>query len=435
MILCVKKTNHLAGQVMLPSSKSQSVRGMILALLAKGESTLINPLDSDDMQDAIKVCIQLGANVSIGKDRLLIQSSGLPLRTETQRINTGNSGITTLFVMPVLGLRHNTDTPIILDCGEQMRARPIQSLVDALCTLGLTIQYLDKEGKLPVAIFGQLKGGVAEVDGITSQYLSALLLSLPCASTDSTIIVKNLHERPYMEMTLKWLQEQNIQYSHHRTKKNDIYQIQGKQTYQPFRTVIAGDFSSASYLIAAAAMIPGYVELYGLNMQDPQGDKRLVHILQEMGADIVITSTGIIIQGGLALTGLKIDANDIPDLLPTLAVIGTYAKGKTEITNVRQARIKETDRIHSMTEGLFRLGAKIDEYPDGMTIYQSELHGTSVKGYDDHRTIMALSLAGMRASGETRIDDSKAINKTFPTFISLMCSLGAKMEVIHDSCL
>ena len=406
--LQVQKTSILAGQVVPPSSKSQSVRGMILALLAEGESRLMNPLDSDDMQDAMSVCMQLGAEISFGKDRLIIESGGLPIKTEVQNINTGNSGITTRFVLPLLGLRQNTEQPIIMDCGEQMRARPIQSLVDALRVFGLTIQYLDKKGQLPVAISGQLKGGTAEVDGMISQYLSALLIALPCAKTNSEITVKNLHERPYVEMTLNWLKEQNIHYSHFRTEDSDTYQIQGNQKYKQVNTVIAGDFSSASYLIAAAVMTLGRVELQGLDMQDPQGDKRLVNILREMGADIVMTPTGLIIQGGLALQGLKIDANDIPDLLPTLAVIGTYANGKTEIRNVRQARIKETDRIHSMTQGLTRLGARVEEYPDGMTVYQSQLHGVRVKGYDDHRTVMALAVAGMLAEGSTVIDDAEA---------------------------
>ena len=433
MYLQVQKTSLLEGQVLPPSSKSQSIRGLLLALLSEGESVLMNPLDSDDMQDAMNVCKQLGANITVCKDRLIIKSSGLPIKTDAQKIYTGNSGITTLIVMPLLGLRQDTDRSIILDCGEQMRARPIQSLVNSLRALGLKVQYLDKQGTLPVSISGQLKGGSTEVEGITSQYLSALLISLPCAPLNSEITVKNLHERPYMEMTLNWLKEQGIHYKHAIMEDRDVYYIQGNQRYKSFNAVIAGDFSSASYLIAAAVMTKGSTELSGLDMQDPQGDKRLVYILQEMGANIVITPQGLSIHGGGDLKGLKIDANDIPDLLPILAVIGTYAHGKTEITRVQHARIKETDRIHSMTEGLMRLGAKVEEYPDGMTVYQSHLQGTQVKGYDDHRTVMALAVAGMLAEGTTRIDDSTAINKTFPRFVHLMHSLGAKMEVLNET--
>ena len=137
----------------------------------------------------------------------------------------------------------------------------------------------------------------------------------------------------------------------------------------------------------------------------------------------------LIIEGGHPLKGIKIDADDIPDLLPALAVIGTYASGKTELTNVRQARIKETDRIHSMSEGLSRMGAKVEVHEDGMTLYPSRLHGATVKGYNDHRTVMALAVAGLRAEGQTQIGDAEAVNKTFPNFVSLMQSLGADMEV------
>lgn len=432
MFLKVKQSLTLSGKAIPPGSKSQSIRGIFFALLSKGTSTLMNILDSDDTQDAIAVCKKLGAAITIQGNQLLIKSHGLPIKTNSNTIHTGNSGITTRFVMPLLGFRENAHEPMIVNCGEQMRARPIKSLVNALTQLGLTIQYIENEGVLPVSMSGNLTGGITEVDGITSQYLSALLISLPCAPNDSEITVKNLHERPYVEMTLNWLKAQHIQYTHTTEKHSDIFHIKGNQRYKNTVTSINGDFSSASYLIAIAAMTEGTVELSGLSMQDPQGDKRLITLLQDMGADITIESHRLVIQGGKPLKGIKIDANDIPDLLPTLAVIGTKASGKTEIFNVKQARIKETDRIHSMTEGLTLLGAKVDEHEDGLTIYQSKLCGTRVKGYGDHRTVMALSMAGMLAEGCTIIDDAEAINKTYPTYIETMQSLGAMMEVTNE---
>jgi len=431
MNLLVKKSLRLNGKVVPPSSKSQSIRGIIFALLSNGKSILTNILDSDDTQDAIHVCESLGAKIITDGNQLILKSGGLPIEANAESIQTGNSGITTRFILPVLGFRKNAFQPIIVNCGEQMRARPIQSLVTALTNLGLTIQYLENPGVFPVSVSGILKGGIAEVDGITSQYISALLISLPCAENNSEITVKNLHERPYMEMTLHWLKEQHIQFTHKMEKNLDIFDIKGKQKYKNIMTSIAGDFSSASYLIAAAVLTEGRVELSGLNMQDPQGDKRLVTILQDMGAHITIKHDSLIIEGGNELVGLKIDANDIPDLVPTLAVIGTQAKGMMEIQNVKQARIKETDRIHSMTEGLTRLGAKVDEYGDGLTVYQSKLVGANVKGYGDHRTVMALSLAGMFADGSTIIEDAESINKTYPKYIETMRSIGAKMEVIN----
>lgn len=428
-LIVKKKSAPLSGVVTVPSSKSQSIRGLIFALLAKGESTLTNILHSSDTHDAINVCQLLGAEVENSDDTLSLISPGLPIRSTVERIYSGNSGITTCFIMPILGLRQDALHPIILDCGDQMRARPIQSLVDALNNLGLTIKYIDEHGFLPVSISGSLQGGNTEICGINSQFLSALLISLPYVPVDSEITVRDLHERPYVEMTMDWLRQRNIVFDHIKMENRDVYYIKGSQRYNKFHTNIAGDFSSASYLIAAAVLNASNVELQGLSMEDYQGDKRLVTILQKMGADIQIESSNFIIRGGKKLHGIEIDANDIPDLLPTLAVIGTYAEGKTDIINVGHARLKETDRIHSITKGLTRLGAKVDESKDGLTVYQSRMKGTRVKGYGDHRTVMALSIAGMIADGTTIIDDAEAINKTFPGFVKTMQFLGANMRV------
>ncbi|HBI21446.1 MAG TPA: hypothetical protein DDY37_02480 [Legionella sp.] len=234
-------------------------------------------------------------------------------------------------------------------------------------------------------------------------------------------------------MTLDFLNQQKIDYTHVQMDGVDTFHIRGNQRYTPLHHAIKGDFSSASYLIAASVLLTGEVELQGLDYEDSQGDKRLISILQAMGADIMIEPETIRIKGNQALTGIRIDANDIPDPLPTLAVIATQAKGKTEIYNVQQARIKETDRIHSMTEGLRLMGATIDEHPDGMTIYQSHLLGAVIEGYNDHRTVMALAVAGMVAHGTTVVSDEEAIHKTYPTFVETMQAIGANVTVDHST--
>lgn len=427
MQLIVKKTLSLSGKVFPPSSKSQSIRGLVFSLLAKGESTLLNILDSDDTQAAMRVCVALGAVINTTQNTLTVNSKGLPLAACTTEINTDNSGITTLFILPLLGLRENCAIPILLNCGEQMRARPIKSLVDALCNLGMHIQHVDQEDRLPISVTGQLKGGSIGVDGINSQYLSALLIGLPCAENDSVITVRDLHERPYVNMTLDFLKQQRIDYTHQLINNVDTFCIRGNQRYTPINNTIKGDFSSASCLIAAAVLLPSEIELQGLDYEDFQGDKRLISILQEMGADIEIENENIRIKGNKTLTGMRIDANDIPDLVPALAVIATQATGKTEIYNVMQARIKETDRIHSMAEGLRQMGARVEEHEDGMTVYQSSLQSAFVKGYGDHRTVMAFIVAGIVARGTTVISDGDAISKTYPKFVETMQALGANV--------
>lgn len=443
MILKVNNTTRLIGKVTIPSSKSQCVRALLIGTLAKGESVLHNVLEADDTNVAIQVCNDLGARIQVIEPGchglcIKVKSEGAPLKTQTAKIFTGNSGITTRFVLPILGLRANSESPVLVDCDKQMRSRPIMPLTNSLGDLGMEVVLSGPaKSSLPAMVKGKLVGGKTITGGVTSQYLSSLLLTCGLANNDTVIGVKKLHERPYVEMTLNWLKEQNIEFLHIHNSEfdEDLFKIKGGQKFTPFEKIIAADFSSASYFMAIGALIPGEIVVDGLDLNDPQGDKRLIDILLEMGADLEILteeskkSSFIRIKGGRPLKGIKIDANDIPDLLPTLAVLGTRALGKTEIVNVAQARIKETDRINSMAEGLKKMGAKVEETHDSLTVYESKLYRARAHGYSDHRTIMALSLAGMLADGESQIDTAEGINKTFPNFVTLMNSLGAKMEL------
>ncbi len=413
----------------MPSSKSETTRALFLAALATGRSEIINPLHCEDTETALKVLKNLNIPTVRRNEKLIVEGGGLSVRTKTKSINTGNSGITTRFLLPVLGLRENAGNSLIFDCGAQMRRRPIAALVNSLNNLGMRIKFLKKHGSCPLSVRGILTGGITAVDGITSQYISALLLSLPLAKKDSVITVKNLNERPYVEMTLQYLKNLGVSVSHRKTKTTDIFKVKGRQEYRGFRKIIPGDFSSASCFIAAGCLIKGKTVLRGLDVKSPQGDKRLIEILRNMGADIRTLKNKIIINGGKNLKGMPIDGNDIPDLLPALAVVGARAEGKTKIYNVPQARLKETDRIKSMSLGLRRMGAKVKEQKDGLTIHKSDLKGSTVSGYWDHRTVMALTVAGMIAEGTTVISNAEAVNKTFPKFYQLMQGLGGNIRL------
>lgn len=432
MNLIIQKTPILVGSLAPPSSKSHTIRALLLGLLSKGETVIENRLDSEDVSDAIRVVQTLGAGIIAKDSRITLKSSGIPLLSSSESLFLGNSGITAHFILPMLGLRKNAEWSMTVDCGNQMRARTMHSFIQVLNNLGMHISYVKEYGYLPISVSGELIGGSEEVQGITSQYISSLLLALPCAKKDSEIVVNNLHERPYVEMTLSWLRKQNIEYVHKVKKNSDIFLVKGNQRYSNFAATIPADFSSASYLMAASVLVPSEVNLWGIDMHDHQGDKRLISILQSMGADIMIESDKLTMFGGKPLRGMTIDANDIPDLVPTLAVIGTKALGCTQIMNVKNARLKETDRIISMCDGLTRMGARIEEREDGLMVYQSALKGANLRGYGDHRTVMALSIAGLLAEGVTVIDEAQSIDKTFPTFVSCMQSLGAKLEFKKD---
>ncbi len=423
MQIVVRKTERLQGVIIPPSSKSEAIRALIFALLSKGTSRLHEMLAASDVDDAIAVCKAFGAHIQQHGTSLHIQSSGLPCKV-TSPLYTGNSGITTRFVLPLLGLRAHSDVAIEVDCGEQMRARPMGALLNALTDLGMNIEYTKTKGVFPIKVSGTLLGGTTTLTEPISQYLSALLIALPLASRTSHIRVANVSARSYVDMTLEWLDRMNIQYQHQYQEGVDDFIIPGNQQYHSFEHTLAGDFSSASYFMAAGAMFPGNICLKGLNLHDKQGDKKLIDIIQTMGGDIVCREDHIAITGGKPLTGIHIDASLIPDLLPTLAVLGTRSQGCMHIDNVSQARLKETDRIHSMTEGLRKMGARVEEKPNGMIVHYSHLKGASVKGYGDHRTVMALTLAGLLAEGTTVIDDAESIQKTFPDFFDKIKAIG-----------
>lgn len=436
MKLLVNKISKIGGTISPPPSKSHSVRALFIASLAKGTSIITDILDADDTRAAIEVCKKLGATVSSKKNKsgnltCTIKGKGTPLVIKDTEIFTGDSGITTTFVIPILGLRKNNDEKIIVTCGEQMRKRPLSPIIMAVGNLGMKI--VSKNGTCPLETSGELIGGRTEVDGQNSQHLSALLLSLPLAKNNSVVTVKNLQERPYIEMTLAHLKEQNVKITHTKKGKTDTFAIQGNQKFKPFKKIIPGDFSSASYLIAAAVLLPGKTTIEGLNMKDSQGDKAIIPILQQMGAQIEISKNSLVIVGGGKLRGMTINCKDIPDMVPTLAVIATQAEGKTTLKNIGHARIKETDRIKSMATELKKMGVKIEENATSLIIYRSKLYRAKLNGYNDHRTIMALAIAGLLAEktkngATTEIDTAEGITKTFPNFTTTMNSIGTTMR-------
>jgi len=439
MKLIIHPAKKLSGEATPPSSKSHSVRGVFIATLAKGTSTLHNVLDAEDGRAAIEVCKGLGAKIdakqnSSGGLEVTVKSEGMPLKTIVTDLFSSNSGITTTISIPLIGLREDTMSILTLASGEQMQKRPLATIIQAVKDLGMEAISYDKNDSCPLGLSGNLTGGYCALDGSNSQNVSALLISLPCAEKDSEIVVKNLQERPYMEMTLTWLDNQKIRYEHTRKDNIDTFKIFGNQQYRPFIDTIPGDFSSASYLIAAAVLLEGEITLHGLDMDDPQGDKGLIPVLQQMGADIKIakSATGgdtLKITGGKPLKGTTIDCSDMPDMLPTLAVIATQAEGKTTLMNAGGARIKETDRLKSMATELAKMGIKVEENESSLVIHQGKLKHANLKGYSDHRTIMALAIAGLLADGQSSIDTAEGINKTFPGFRDVMESIGAKMDL------
>jgi len=273
-----------------------------------------------------------------------------------------------------------------------------------------------------------MRGGRTSVEAHTSQYLSSLPLAAPCADGESVIDVPLLNEAPYVSMTLSWLDRLGIVYKNEDMKR---FTVPGGQRYRSFNESIPADFSSATFFVVAAAITGARITLEGLDFTDTQGDRAVVDIIERMGARVEKGERSITVEGG-ELEGGVFDLNAIPDALPALAVAGCFARGETRLVNVPQARLKETDRIAVMRSELSKMGAGIDETPDGLVIRQSDLSGAAVRGHADHRVVMALSVAALAARGETTIDTAESVAVTFPAFRELMCSLGADIELMED---
>jgi len=435
--LTVQKS-QLQGQVKIPPSKSHTIRAVAIGSLANGLSTIRNPLNSSDTLSAVNCYNALGAKIDTSDPNLwkIAGNAGKPSRPENI-IDVGNSGTTLRIAIGSASLAE-TEQTINFTGDKQIQTRPLGPLMNALENLGAKCSSQNKNGRVPVKISGKLKGGHTTIEAKTSQFLSSLLLCAPLAENDTEIDVTVLNEPGYVQMTLDWLDKQNIKYQNDNFKK---FKITGSQSYIPFEAAIPADFSSATFFLCAAALAAdNQVTLTGLDLNDSQPDKAVIEYLKQMGANIKTESNTITIKKS-ELKGACLDMNQTPDALPAMAVTAAFAKGTTKLINVEQARSKETDRIKTMAQELTKLSINLEELPDGLVIhgplYGSRdtghgAQGRDLNGHSDHRIVMALAVAGLMLSGKTSISTAEAINVTFPQFTKLMTALGAKIQTIKS---
>ena len=421
----IVRPSKLSGVITVPPSKSHTIRALIVATLAQGDSVIRRPLLEGDGASAIRAAVSLGATVDMRDGDLFVRGVGGDMGLGTDHIDMGNSGtgLNLFCSAAALGSRRRR-----FDGDASLRTRPVRPLLEALMQLGASVSMEGAGGQdLPFAISGPLRGGRATVDGISSQFVSSLLFAAPLIPDDTHITVHNLHEQPYVEMTLWWLAGQGIDVE--RSREFTTYKVRGGQSYKPFDAVIPGDFSSASFSAVAAAVGGSPVMLRGLNFSDTQGDKEVFRHLEAMGAKVERAHGEVTVYGG-NLHGAIIDLNSTPDALPALAVAAAHAEGETVFTNVEQARIKETDRIAVMARELGKMGIEVKELPDGMVVHGGRLKAARVESHRDHRVAMALAVAGMNADGETEIDGAEAAEVTYSTFVRDFSRIGADITVV-----
>jgi len=422
------KQSSLSGSIRIPASKSHTIRGVLVGTLAQGRTVLTNPLEASDTLSAVQCCKALGARITQEPDRWMIEGISGHIPALNESLYVGNSGTT---LGNLIAICATSDRPITLDGDASIRMRPFAALLKSLQQLGATVKEAGPNGTAPITIRGPLQGGEATVDGTTSIYLTPLLIAAPLAPRSSILRVDGvMNEKGYVRMTLDWLAAYGIEV----VANDDLtcFEIPGAQTYRPVDRAIAADFSSAAFPACAAVLAAdSEVIVTGLDFEDTQGDKQVFDFLAQMGA-VFDRSNRLTIRRSGSLRGVRMDLSGTPDALPILAVVGCAAEGETIIENVAMARIKETDRISVMREELTKMGADIEEMPDGLIIRHSELHGTRVNGHDDHRIVMALAVAGLIAEGTTQIDSAESARITYPTFVSSMQALGAEIEEHED---
>lgn len=422
--LTLQPINKVSGEVNLPGSKSVSNRALLLAALAKGTTRLTNLLDSDDIRHMLNALTQLGVSYQLSEDKTVCEVEGLgkPFAApEALELFLGNAGTA---MRPLAAALCLGDGEYVLTGEPRMKERPIGHLVDALRQAGADIQYLENENFPPLKIKGTgLTGGTVEIDGsISSQFLTAFLMSAPLAQDDVTIkIVGDLVSKPYIDITLHIMAQFGVEV------ENRDYQefvIRSGQSYiAPGDFLVEGDASSASYFLAAAAIKGGEIKVTGIGKNSIQGDIQFADALEKMGAEIEWGDDYVISRVG-ELAAVDMDFNHIPDAAMTIATTALFAKGTTAIRNVYNWRVKETDRLTAMATELRKVGAEVEEGEDYIVVTPpAQLKHAAIDTYDDHRMAMCFSLVALSDTPVT-INDPKCTSKTFPDYFDKLQSLS-----------
>lgn len=423
----VVNPSRLEGQIEAQPSKSYTHRLLAVALLADGESRIRNPLSSLDTQATVEAIRILGADVSKAEGGWKISGTGGELKPSSKYINVHNSG-TTLRLMSAISALQSQKIRLAGD--KSIMKRPMGPLIDSLSQLRAEARCEGDKGRPPIVVGGGLEGGETRIIGtVSSQFISALLIASPFSEVGVDLEVEEgLKSKPYVSMTLKTLRLVNAKIKSSSSLMS--YSIPGGQSFRRFDYTVPGDFSSAAFVLGAGALCGGEVRVEGLDPNDVQGDKKILDLLRDFGADLKVKKKSVRIEGGKRLHGIDADCSDTPDLIPVLAVLGATAEGKTRLYNVSHLRYKEVDRLRVLSSEMKKLGVKIRETEDGLKIFgRDQFKSAKVNSYGDHRMTMAFALAGLAADGEVRIDGAESIKVSYPDFVKDMEALGARIGV------
>lgn len=420
------QASKLQGNITVPPSKSHTLRAILFASLAKGKSIIRNYLPSPDTQAMIQACQLLGATITVNKDYLTILGTDGKPKTPDNIIDAGNSGQVFRFIAAVSAL--TSGYTVITGDHSVRNHRPIQPLLEGLNYLNVFAVSTQGNGSGPIIIKGPLKGGTTTLDGEDSQPISGLLIACALTNKNTVINVKNAGEKPWIDLTLDWFKRLKINYQRQGYRQ---YRLPGNASFSGFEYTVPGDFSSCAFPLVAALITRSEISLNNLDMNDAQGDKALIFTLQEMGASIEIqlNEKTLQVKSCSHFVGKNLNVNNYIDAVPILAVMGCFAQNKMVITGASIARKKETDRLSVIIQELRKMGAKIAELEDGFIVRPTPLIGTRVCSFGDHRIAMSLAIAALSAEGETIIENTGCVEKSYPNFAEALKKLGASIEV------
>jgi 3-phosphoshikimate 1-carboxyvinyltransferase len=416
--------SQLQGHFTVPSSKSHTLRAILLASLASGKSVVSNWLNSTDTHRMIKACESFGAKIEVG-EFLSIEGNRGVITTPGDVIDVGNSGLVLRLCGAIAALGNDYT---VFSGDESIRSRrPVQPLIDGVNGWGGFAASTKRDGHAPLIVKGPFVKGEAFIDGEDSQPVSALLLAGALSSGKKVLHVKNPGELPWIGLTLDWMKNLGLTVTHQNYKK---YEIKGGESIDAFSYQVPGDFSSAAFPLAAGIVTNSTTSLSTLDMQDAQGDKQLFLLLEKLGVNLSYNKEGktFFLGEESSLPGAVIDVSCFIDALPILAVLGCYAKSPWRIYNAKIARKKESDRIHSICTELKKMGANIQEKESEILVFPSKLKGACLNSWHDHRIAMALIVAALGAEGASSLEAVECIKKTYPYFVEDMKQAGANIE-------
>jgi 3-phosphoshikimate 1-carboxyvinyltransferase len=400
-------------EVTVPGSKSFTHRILIASALSDGRCSIENALLSEDTMLTMEALRQMGIRIEEEPgNRLIVYGGGGILRPGTEPIYLGNSGTSIRLLTAVAALGEDTFT---LLGNDRMAQRPIQPLIDALGQIGVQARSTSNNGCPPVEVNGRdLSGTTVAIDCRTSsQYLTGLLLIAPCTTGGLEInVTQGPVSRPYVDMTVDVMSKFGIVIDR---RGYDRFQVAGKQAYRAGAYTVEADASQAGYFWAAAAICAKTVTVKGLSRDSCQGDIGFSKVLASMGCTIKHEPDGITVTGGGRLRAVQIDMGDMPDMVPTLAVVAAFAEGTTVIRNVSHLKSKESDRLTSVVNELLKMGISARCSDDELTVSGGRPRGAAIKTYGDHRIAMSFAAAGLAAPG-TIIRDERCVEKSFPDF-------------------